>query len=116
MIAPRGPACDRSRGAGRFRHRAAELLPDLSHNMGNEGGQKSGISWTALAAFAANTPNAFAAYVRNPASHESSNADGRQLRLRRCDGRRAGILLSDILVAGQTMMLRMAKLLLGFRP
>ncbi|MBZ5699677.1 MAG: hypothetical protein LAN18_14155 [Acidobacteriia bacterium] len=64
VIAPRGPhATDPAVQAG---FGIAQQNCFRCHNMGNEGGQKAGISWTALAAFAANTPKAFAAYVRNP--------------------------------------------------
>jgi len=64
VIAPRGPhATDPAVQAG---FGIAQQNCFHCHNMGNEGGQKAGISWTVLAAFAANTPKAFAAYVRNP--------------------------------------------------
>jgi mono/diheme cytochrome c family protein len=36
------------------------------HNMGPEGGQKSGIPWEVLSALATTSPEYFAAYVRNP--------------------------------------------------
>jgi mono/diheme cytochrome c family protein len=36
------------------------------HNMGAEGGQKSGVSWQVLSAMATTSPEYFAAYVRNP--------------------------------------------------
>ena len=36
------------------------------HNMGREGGQKSGIDWFALSSRATVSPRDFAAYVRNP--------------------------------------------------
>jgi len=38
------------------------------HNMGNEGGQKSGVPWQALAQVAAGSAQWFSAYVRNPKS------------------------------------------------
>jgi mono/diheme cytochrome c family protein len=38
------------------------------HNNGAQGGLKSGVTWTALAAFAANSPDFFTAYVHNPKS------------------------------------------------
>jgi mono/diheme cytochrome c family protein len=41
------------------------------HNMGREGGQKSGVPWTALSARAAASPENFAAYVRDPQSRNS---------------------------------------------
>lgn len=36
------------------------------HNMGAEGGQKSRVTWAVLSALAANSPDFFAAYVRDP--------------------------------------------------
>jgi len=41
------------------------------HNMGREGGQKSGVPWTVLSARAAASPENFAAYVRDPKSRNS---------------------------------------------
>ena len=38
------------------------------HNMGNEGGQKSGVPWEALAQVAAGSAQWFSAYVRDPKS------------------------------------------------
>jgi mono/diheme cytochrome c family protein len=38
------------------------------HNSGTEGGLKSGVSWTVLAALAANSPEFFTQYVRDPKS------------------------------------------------
>jgi mono/diheme cytochrome c family protein len=38
------------------------------HNSGGEGGRKSGVSWTALGALAAGSPEFFTEYVRDPAS------------------------------------------------
>jgi mono/diheme cytochrome c family protein len=38
------------------------------HNNGAEGGLKSGVAWTVLAALAANSPDFFTAYVRDPKS------------------------------------------------
>jgi mono/diheme cytochrome c family protein len=38
------------------------------HNSLDEGGLKSGVNWTVLAAMAANSPDFFAAYVRDPQS------------------------------------------------
>jgi cytochrome c2 len=38
------------------------------HSAGEEGGQKSGVTWTVLAAVAAHSPKFFAEYVRDPAS------------------------------------------------
>ena len=63
-IAPRGPhANDPAVQAG---FSIAQQNCFRCHNMGNEGGQKAGLSWTALAAFAATPPEFFGAYVRNP--------------------------------------------------
>jgi mono/diheme cytochrome c family protein len=36
------------------------------HNSGAEGGQKSGVTWNVLAALAANSPDFFTGYVRDP--------------------------------------------------
>jgi mono/diheme cytochrome c family protein len=41
------------------------------HNVGHEGGQKSGIPWTVLSARATASPENFAAYVRDPKSRNS---------------------------------------------
>jgi len=41
------------------------------HNMGREGGQKSGVPWMVLSARAAASPENFAAYVRDPQSRNS---------------------------------------------
>jgi mono/diheme cytochrome c family protein len=38
------------------------------HNMGDEGGQKAGMSWDVLAAWASASPQRFAAYIRRPQS------------------------------------------------
>lgn len=38
------------------------------HNSGAEGGRKSGVAWTVLAALAAGSPEFFTAYVRDPAA------------------------------------------------
>jgi mono/diheme cytochrome c family protein len=42
------------------------------HNAGEEGGQKSGVPWEALAALAASSPDRFAAYVRAPMVQNSN--------------------------------------------
>jgi len=48
------------------------------HNMGKEGGQKSGLSWAALSAIANASPDLFGAYVRNPrATNPRSQMPGR---------------------------------------
>ena len=65
-IAPRGPrAADAAVQAG---YQIARQNCFRCHDAGVEGGQKSGFSWTALAAFAAASPKDFGAYVRNPLS------------------------------------------------
>jgi mono/diheme cytochrome c family protein len=63
-IAPRGPhAQDREVQDG---YRIAQQNCFRCHNAGREGGQKSGLSWEALSAFAAASPKDFAAYIRAP--------------------------------------------------
>ena len=63
-IAPSGPhAQDRAVQDG---FRIAQQNCFRCHNSGSEGGQKSGIPWKALAAFAAASPAEFAAYVGDP--------------------------------------------------
>ena len=63
-IVPRGP-----RGAAplvRAGYRIAEQNCFRCHNMGREGGQKSGVPWLVLSAWATASPEYFAAYVRDP--------------------------------------------------
>ena len=63
-IAPRGPrAQDAAVQAG---YRIAEQNCFRCHNMGAEGGEKSGRPWLVLAAWAAAAPEDFSAYVRDP--------------------------------------------------
>ncbi|HXX44822.1 MAG TPA: c-type cytochrome [Candidatus Acidoferrales bacterium] len=65
-IAPRGShANDADVQAG---YRIAEQNCFRCHNMGSEGGQKSGIPWTLIAAVAENSRDLFVAYVRDPKS------------------------------------------------
>ena len=65
-IAPRGlHATDPSVQAG---YRIAQQNCFRCHNMGHEGGTKAGRPWQVLAAYAASSPDSFAAYVRNPRS------------------------------------------------
>ena len=65
-IVPRGPhAQDREVRDG---FRIARENCFHCHNAGREGGQKSGLSWEALSAFAAASPKDFAAYIRAPLS------------------------------------------------
>lgn len=63
-IAPRGPHADES--AVQTGYKIAQQNCYRCHNMGAEGGQKSGLSWQLLSTFAAGSPEFFAAYVRNP--------------------------------------------------
>jgi mono/diheme cytochrome c family protein len=63
-IAPRGShAADAAVKAG---FRIARQNCFKCHNSGAEGGQKSGFSWTDIAAFATASPKDFGIYVRNP--------------------------------------------------
>jgi len=63
-IAPHGShAADPVVQAG---YRIAQQNCFRCHNMGNEGGGKSGYSWPVLSAFATATPEDFMAYVHNP--------------------------------------------------
>lgn len=63
-IAPHGPhAADPLVLAG---YRIAQQNCFRCHNMGNEGGRKSGYPWPVLSAFATATPEDFVAYVHNP--------------------------------------------------
>jgi mono/diheme cytochrome c family protein len=63
-IAPRGPqAQDQQVQAG---YRIAQQKCFHCHNLGGEGGQKAGRPWLVLSAWAAASPNYFAAYVHNP--------------------------------------------------
>ncbi len=75
-IAPRGPhASDPALQSG---YRIAEQNCFRCHNMGKEGGQKSGLSWMALSAIANASPDLFGAYVRNPhAKNPQSQMPGR---------------------------------------
>ncbi|HWY22331.1 MAG TPA: c-type cytochrome [Candidatus Acidoferrum sp.] len=63
-IAPRGPnAAAPEVQAG---YRLAQQNCFRCHNLGSEGGEKSGRNWAVLSAWAATSPEYFAAYVRNP--------------------------------------------------
>jgi hypothetical protein len=65
-IEPRGPqAGDAAVRAG---YKIARENCYRCHNMASEGGQKSGLSWQILAAFATGAPAKFEAYVRDPAA------------------------------------------------
>jgi mono/diheme cytochrome c family protein len=63
-IAPRGPHADDANVKAGFR--IAQQNCFRCHNMGEEGGRKSGRPWLVLAAWAAAGPEHFASYVRNP--------------------------------------------------
>ena len=65
-IAPRGPhAAEPSVQAS---YRIAQQNCLRWHNLGPNGGQKAGHPWMVLSAWAAASPESFAAYVRNPQS------------------------------------------------
>jgi len=69
-VAPRGPrANDAAVQAG---YKIAQQNCFHCHNMGAEGGQKSKVTWTVLSALAANSPNFFAAYVRDPRAQNAN--------------------------------------------
>lgn len=63
-IAPQGPHANLRAVQDGFQIAAQNCL--RCHNAGDEGGRKSGISWEAIAAIAASSPQRFAAYVRAP--------------------------------------------------
>ncbi|MGA3293165.1 MAG: c-type cytochrome [Candidatus Acidiferrales bacterium] len=65
-IAPRG--ADANGAAVQAGYRIAQQNCFHCHNMGSEGGQKSGLSWQVLATWASGSPDFFAAYVRDPKS------------------------------------------------
>jgi mono/diheme cytochrome c family protein len=68
-IAARGPhANDADVLAG---NRIAQQNCFRCHNLGGEGGRKSGVSWTALARLAAGSPEFFTEYVRDPKAKNS---------------------------------------------
>jgi mono/diheme cytochrome c family protein len=63
-IAPRSPnAAEPEVQDG---YRLAQQNCFRCHNLGSEGGEKSGRGWAVLSAWAATSPEYFAAYVRNP--------------------------------------------------
>ncbi len=64
-IAPHGPTANDAAVQNGFR--IAQQNCFRCHNLDKEGGQKSGVPWTVLAAVAANSPIFFAQYVRSPA-------------------------------------------------
>ena len=63
-IAPRGTHAANANVQSGFR--IAQQNCFRCHNMGEEGGRKSGRPWLVLAAWAAAGPEHFASYVRNP--------------------------------------------------
>ena len=63
-IAPHGPTANDAAVQNGFR--IAQQNCFRCHSMGKEGGQRSGVPWIVLAAVAANSPDVFAKYVRNP--------------------------------------------------
>jgi mono/diheme cytochrome c family protein len=65
-IDPRGPHSQDHEVKDGFR--IAQQNCFRCHNSGHEGGQKSGLSWEVLAAFAEASPQNFADYVRAPRS------------------------------------------------
>jgi len=69
-IAPRGPrASDPAVQAG---YKIAEQNCFRCHNMGAEGGQKSKVTWAVLSALAADSPEFFSSYIRNPRAQNPS--------------------------------------------
>jgi mono/diheme cytochrome c family protein len=69
-IAPRGPQANDA--AVQDGYRIAEQNCFRCHNMGAEGGQKSGVGWPVLAALASGSSDFFVAYVRNPRAKSPS--------------------------------------------
>ncbi len=65
-IAPRGPQANDS--AVQAGYKIAQQNCFRCHNMASEGGQKSGVPWAALSAFATGSPAFFLDYVRDPAA------------------------------------------------
>ncbi|MGA8767168.1 MAG: cytochrome c [Candidatus Acidiferrales bacterium] len=63
-IAPRGAQADHAAVQDGFK--IAQQNCFRCHNNGAEGGLKSGVTWTVLAALAANSPQFFTEYVRDP--------------------------------------------------
>jgi mono/diheme cytochrome c family protein len=63
-IVPRGPHA--AEPAVQSGYRIARQNCFRCHNMGREGGQKSGYPWPVLSAWAIASPDHFAAYVHNP--------------------------------------------------
>jgi mono/diheme cytochrome c family protein len=65
-IAPDGPRAHNA--AVQAGYRIAQQNCFHCHNAGDQGGQKSGVTWAVLSALAASSPEFFREYVRNPKS------------------------------------------------
>jgi mono/diheme cytochrome c family protein len=65
-IAPDGPRAHNA--AVQAGYRIAQQNCFHCHNAGDQGGQKSGVTWAVLSALAASSPEFFREYVRNPRS------------------------------------------------
>ena len=63
-IAPRGPRVANPPAKDGFKIARQNCF--RCHNNGAEGGMKSGVTWTVLGVMAANSPDFFTAYVRDP--------------------------------------------------
>jgi mono/diheme cytochrome c family protein len=68
-ISPRGPHAQDVPVQNGFRIAQQNCL--RCHDSEGEGGRKSGRSWKSLSELAANSPEAFAEYIRNPAAKDS---------------------------------------------
>ena len=71
-IAPRGPNANQP--AVQAGYKIAQQNCFRCHNSGAEGGQKSGVTWAVLSAFARSSLDFFTAYVRDP---KARNPDAR---------------------------------------
>jgi mono/diheme cytochrome c family protein len=65
-IAPHG--ADTNAAAVQAGYKIAQQNCFRCHNSGNDGGQKSGVTWAVLSALATNSPEFFIEYVRHPES------------------------------------------------
>jgi len=68
-IAPRGSNANQP--AVQAGYKIARQNCFRCHNNGADGGQKSGVTWAVLSAFATSSPDFFTAYVRDPKSKRS---------------------------------------------
>jgi mono/diheme cytochrome c family protein len=68
-ITPRGPHANLRQVQDGFQ--IAQQNCFRCHSAGDQGGKKSGVSWEALAALAANSPEHFASYIRSPMAENS---------------------------------------------